>query len=355
MFKFIQRLREAGVIGINARNRDYVMPANPRALYSLVDDKVRSKLLAERDKIAVPKLYGVVNSPHDARNVENIISGLAGFVIKPAHGSGGKGILVIDGQRGAKFFKSDGTPLTSRDLSHHIQNILGGVYSLGGQPDVALIEYRVTAAKVFDTISYRGVPDVRVLVYRGVPALAMLRLPTKSSGGRANLHQGAVGVGIDMLSGICTTAVCENRKVHEHPDYGCQLAGFAIPHWHEILALSARCQQLAPLGYLGVDLVIDEELGPMMLELNARPGLAIQIANGRGLKPLLDTIDNGVNAAPSVEEKLALAYRLARQDGQPRGASQPDPVRFGYATAWRSDTPLSDNAPPPRRAPNLRA
>ena len=46
-------------------------------------------------------------------------------------------------------------------------------------------------------------------------------------------------------------------------------------------------RDLAPLGYLGVDIVLDRELGPMMLELNARPGLAIQIANNQGLAPIL--------------------------------------------------------------------
>jgi D-alanine-D-alanine ligase-like ATP-grasp enzyme len=36
-----------------------------------------------------------------------------------------------------------------------------------------------------------------------------------------------------------------------------------------------------------VDLVIDADLGPLMLEVNARPGLQIQVINGQGLAPVL--------------------------------------------------------------------
>jgi glutathione synthase/RimK-type ligase-like ATP-grasp enzyme len=38
---------------------------------------------------------------------------------------------------------------------------------------------------------------------------------------------------------------------------------------------------------VGVDLVIDVERGPLMLEVNARPGLQIQVINGEGLAPAL--------------------------------------------------------------------
>jgi hypothetical protein len=37
--------------------------------------------------------------------------------------------------------------------------------------------------------------------------------------------------------------------------------------------------------------VIDQLLGPLILELNARPGLNIQLANGEGLLHRLNTID----------------------------------------------------------------
>jgi len=147
-------------------------------------------------------------------------------------------------------------------------------------------------------LSYQGVPDIRVLVYRGVPVMAMLRLPTQLSDGRANLHQGAVGVGIALATGHTTFAVCKDRRVSEHPDYGTPLGGLVIPGWDNLMELAARCYEVAPLGYLGVDIVLDAELGPLVLELNARPGLAIQIANGEGLKHRLDRVDN-LDAIPA--------------------------------------------------------
>ena len=291
MFDRIRKLAAAGVVGINNRNRGYIMPRNPRKLYARVDDKVETKRLAMGAGIAVPELYGLIKSVHDARDFVQMVEGRTDFVVKPAHGSGGKGILVIVERRRGMYIKGDGMALTAEEVEHHIQNVLGGVYSLGGHPDQAIIEYRVKFDRVFEAVSYRGVPDIRVLVYRGVPAMAMLRLPTRKSDGRANLHQGAVGAGIDMVTGYTTTAVCNNRHITEHPDSGAILRGLAIPGWDELLLLAARCQELAPLGYLGVDLVLDAELGPLVLELNARPGLAIQIANGRGLRGTLNSID----------------------------------------------------------------
>src|SRR5690606_11131482 len=163
-------LRAAGVVGINERNRGYIMPRNPRALYSRVDDKVETKRLAMAAGIAVPELYGVIRSVHDAKDFVRIVEGRTDFVVKPAHGSGGKGILVVAERRRDMYIKGDGTALSSAEVEHHIQNVLGGVYSLGGHPDQALIEYRVKFDPVFETVSYRGVPDIRVLVYCGVPA-----------------------------------------------------------------------------------------------------------------------------------------------------------------------------------------
>lgn len=49
------------------------------------------------------------------------------------------------------------------------------------------------------------------------------------------------------------------------------------------MKLAAGCYELCGLGYIGVDMVLDEEKGPLILELNARPGLNIQIANDCGL------------------------------------------------------------------------
>ena len=205
-----------------------------------------------------------------------------------SNGSGGNGIMVIAGKTASGHFRRSNDNLVNLDeIKHHISNILSGMYSLGGETDSAIIEYRVKFDPCFENVSFKGVPDVRLIVFRGIPLFAMIRLPTRHSDGRANLHQGAVGVGIDMGSGRTNYGVMHSRPIKEHPDTGFPLAGIQIPEWDRILEMAATCYELAPLGYLGVDLVLDRDRGPMMLELNARPGLAIQIANGQGLEPIL--------------------------------------------------------------------
>ncbi len=60
----------------------------------------------------------------------------------------------------------------------------------------------------------------------------------------------------------------------------------------KLLALSSRCYELTGLVYQGVDIVLDKDKGPMILELNARPGLNIQLANQSGLLHRLKLIEN---------------------------------------------------------------
>lgn len=311
MFRTWQRLRHNGVLGMNRRNADFILRYNQRSLYPLVDDKLKTKHLACQAGIATPELYGVIEIEHDIAQLSQIVANHHDFVIKPAHGSGGSGILVITGIINGRYQRNNGHLMSEDDLQHHISNILSGLFSLGGQPDVALIEYRVHFDPLFEQVSYRGVPDIRTIVFRGVPVAAMVRLPTHSSDGKANLHQGAVGAGIDMQSGTTTTAVWHSRPVTHHPDSGAEIRGLQIPHWDTLLALAARCHDLVGLGYLGVDVVLDRDLGPLILELNARPGLAIQIANNGGLQQRLQQIDRMTDIPTLPMARARLGQSLA--------------------------------------------
>ncbi|MCO6429083.1 alpha-L-glutamate ligase-like protein [Nitrosomonas communis] len=310
MFRTLLNLRRAGVVGINRRNAEYILRYNERSLYPLVDDKLRTKRLAIAAGIAVPELYGVIEIEHDIANLPTIVSEHKDFVVKPAHGSGGSGIHVIIGRINDRYQHNNGSLLTKEELEYHISNILSGMYSLGGQPDQALIEYRVKFDPLFESISYRGVPDIRTVVFRGIPVASMVRLPTRMSDGKANLHQGAVGAGIDLATGLTIHAVWQNRPVEQHPDTGAAISGFQIPHWNKLLTLASQCYELVGLGYLGVDVVLDRELGPLVLELNARPGLSIQIANGKGIQKRLEYIDRLAEIPASAQERACLAQDL---------------------------------------------
>jgi alpha-L-glutamate ligase-like protein len=200
-------------------------------------------------------------------------------------------VLVITGRDEKGYRRHNGDMLRIDDLKQHLSDILSGMYSLGGQPDSAFVQQRIRLHPMFATITYKGIPDVRVILYRNEPAMAMLRLPTKESNGRANLHQGGIGTGVDLDTGLTNHAVQRNRRVEKHPDTGRPVVGMRVPYWDEVLRLSRQVSEAVGLGYLGVDIVIDSGEGPMLLEANARPGLAIQIANGRGLLPRLEAID----------------------------------------------------------------
>jgi alpha-L-glutamate ligase-like protein len=299
-------------MGLNERNADFILPHNPRKNYPLVDNKLLTKALAIEAGIPVPQLYGVIEIMHQIEDLADLLAPYEDFVVKPAQGAGGEGILVVTGRQGDRYRQSNGELTTEEDLAHHISNILGGMYSLAGRPDQAVLEYRVKFDPIFEHISFQGVPDIRILVFRGIPVLAMIRLPTRGSSGKANLHQGAIGVGIDLASGRTFDGVWHERPIEEHPDTGGQLSGRIIPYWDEILAMTARCHDFAGLGFIGVDIVLDESQGPMMLEVNARPGLSIQLANRLGLLPRLRHVEALKSIPAEISERVQAAKTLAR-------------------------------------------
>ncbi len=312
MFATAKKLREFGVLGLNERNCDYIMRLNPRRFYPRVDDKALTKKLALEAGMAVPDLYGVISNQGEVQNFLSIVENRESFVIKPAQGSGGDGILVITGRSKRKrdnFRRASGLLISADEIDHHLSNIVGGQYSLGGLPDRALIEYCVHFDPIFAEVSYQGVPDIRVIVYRGYPAMSMVRLPTRASDGKANLHQGAVGAGVDIATGRTLTGVLGNDVTDEHPDTGALIAGIEIPQWDFILESAARGYEVTGLGYLGVDIVIDRDLGPLILEMNARPGLNIQIANGVGMSRRIRRIDEIYDADATPAERAGLARR----------------------------------------------
>ena len=293
-----------GVLGINRRNTAYTLKYNSRDRYPLVDDKLQTKELALKADIAVPQLYGVIETEYQVRRFAEMVEPYEDFALKPSRGSGGSGILVVVGRSKDMYRQVDGSLVTRQEVAYHLSNIISGMYSLGGQPDKALIEYRVQFDPLFEAISYQGVPDIRVIVFLGVPVMSMVRLPTRMSGGKANLHQGAIGAGIDMASGTTLTAVWRNTIVSEHPDTGNPVSGVKIPHWDKLLKIAAKCNELTGLGYIGVDLVLDREKGPLILEMNARPGLNIQIANRAGLLSRLKRVEQYDGEFIDIEERL---------------------------------------------------
>lgn len=294
------------LLGMNARNLDYIRPYNRKKAKRLADDKILSKRVLRKGGIPVPKLLAKIKTTEELENFD-WTSLPSSFALKPNRGYGGGGILVVYGRKkptrkeilnceegqvpAPVWIKSDGKKITVEDIKNHILNILDGAYSLANMPDTAFFEERLTLLKLFKPYAYKGIPDIRVIVFNKIPVMAMLRLPTKESGGKANLQQGGIGVGIDLATGVTTTAVLGKGNIIDYvPGTRMLLSGIRIPYWKEMLLLAVKAQEISGMGYLGADVAIDRERGPVFLEINARPGLAIQVANLSGLKERLKRI-----------------------------------------------------------------
>jgi len=276
-------LKQYGIVGINRRNLDLILEHNRRKYYPCADSKLKTKQIAQSVGVSVPELYAYLRYQFEIEHFDAALEGKGAFVIKPDHGSGGGGIIVIKEKTPTGFRKASGVVEEFSELRYHMQNILSGMYSLGSRPDSVLIEEAVAFDPLFDEIAYQGVPDIRLIVLKGKPLMGMLRLPTKASDGKANLHTGGLGVGVDMETGVTNRAIQRNRYVTRHPETGYPLTGRKIPFWKDMLDIAIKMQQASGLGYVGVDIVIDKNKGPMVLEINARPGISIQAANCKGL------------------------------------------------------------------------
>ena len=278
---------------MNSRNLDYIRPNNLLEAKKLADDKLLSKKILKKNDVPVPTLIAKIKSRDDLESF-NWQDLPETFALKPNRGFGGEGILIVYGKKKNHehvWIKADGSLVTIADLKDHIRNILDGSFSLSNTPDVAFFEERLQLLKLFKPYAFKGIPDIRVIVFNKVPVMAMLRLPTRESGGKANLQQNAIGVGIDMASGITTTAIQGKRGfIEQIPNTRLVLSGIKIPRWRDILALAVKTQEISGLGFLGADIAIDKERGPVILELNARPGLSIQLANRSGLKERMDRV-----------------------------------------------------------------
>ena len=284
-------LEASGILGINRRNGGYVLPCNPRGLYPRVDEKDLTKQICHERGIPVPETYAIIDRHGDIPKFLDLIGRREEFVVKPAAGSAGRGIMVIVRHNGFEFFSSSDEKTTLADMTYHLSAILSGLYSLAGQPDRAIIEQRIVRHAAFENIAVGGTPDIRIVLYRCVPVMAMVRLPTRASRGKANLHQGAAGAGIHLGTGRTFGGVCQDRAISLHPDTGRCIAGIEIPFWKDALTAAMNLADGLELGYLGVDFVVDAAQGPVVLEANARPGLNIQVANRAGLLPRLNFID----------------------------------------------------------------
>ncbi len=296
------------ILGMNARTLEYIRKHNTREATRLANNKLATKKILQKNGLPTPRLFAVIRHAQELKNFRWTRLPPS-FVLKPNSSSGGGGIIVIFGRnKKGNWVKADKTEVFIPELRNHVFDILDGNFSAGNVPDVAFFEQRIKVHPDLKAYSVKGVPDIRILVYNMVPVMAMLRLPTLESGGRANLHAGGIGVGIDLSLGLTTTAIQRGHLIDMMPGIRLPLAGIRLPFWNDILLLASRTAQASGLNYAGVDIAIDREDGPVVLEINARPGLDIQFANAAPLKSRLERVE-GLKTK-SLEKKIRLAQSL---------------------------------------------
>jgi len=294
------------VLTMNVRNREYIAKYNDPALFPFLT-KARAKTLLGNQGVPVPETYLVLATKEDLAKLEVFLANAGKFVLKPASGLGGEGIVVVRGRSGATFQTNQG-PMTAPEMVAHAQYIQTGAFADDARDDV-LVEALVEQDPRLESVVPEGLADLRVISFLGFPVMAMARLPTRESKGKANLHAGALGCGISLRTGRVTHATWHGRAVSRHPDTGTPLVDLEIPSWSQILEIASQAQVGSGLGYVGVDIVLDATRGPLVLEVNKRPGLEIQNANRAGLWKRLRAIEKLVSKG-EVEGRTQTAVDL---------------------------------------------
>lgn len=303
IISFFQNRKD--ILGMNARNYTYM--TSDRRKIRIADNKLLTKQILRKADIPAPEVYGVIRNREQLESFD--FEGLPkSFVLKPAKGLKGAGINIYYNRlKDGRWILADKHKHSIEDIKFHITNILDGQYSIGvtPKPSAAVFEERVKIHNSFKLYSYRGIPDIRVIVYKSIPVMAMLRLPTQESGGKANISLGAIGVGIDMATGVTTSAIKNNIAIETVSGTNLKLSGIQIPFWTKILRIAHQCAVASEINFLGVDIIIDKEKGPLVVELNARPGLGIQAANQTGLKERLLRVKKLKNISEERAVRLA--------------------------------------------------
>jgi len=298
-------------LGMNARNFLYINKYNTVSKKKIADDKVETKKILIQNNLPTSKLFFSINKREDIEKLNWSILPENGFVIKPIRGYGGEGILLIKSCQNEKYQSITGEIYDKKQIYSHIFDILEGAYSLNFLPDGVLFEERILPHAFFKRLGAIGIPDIRIIVFNSIPIMAMLRFPTKESKGKANIHQGALGFGIDIRTGITVGATFKGKFIDFIPNTKIKTRGIKIPIWENVLLTATKTQAISGLGYLGVDIVLDNKERPLILEINARPGLAIQNANNDSLRTRLERIEN-INISSS-ERGIEVAKSLFTQ------------------------------------------
>lgn len=323
-----------GILGNNARNLLYIKKFNNKKGIRLANNKLQTKdFLVERG-IPFAKTYGIISSRKELYDFDFSYLPKKNFVVKPNHGSKGQGVYIVkyipeewlvasipqkekktshkiikklqdfwsrikeiffqkfEGPHPAGSYQIGDIILTDREFRRRLLDIVDGKFSLTSWGDKIIIEEKLVAGELFKEFCEFWLADIRVIVFNLVPVATMIRVPTKDSGGKANLAQWGIGLGIEVGSGKITSLLYKEKIYKKKfPKKFAHFQGKKIPYRNDILFLSSKVQYFVNLWYLALDRVITNE-GPKLLEINARAGLEVQKVSNTKLQKVLDKIED---------------------------------------------------------------
>ncbi len=319
-----------GILGNNARNLLYIKKFNDKKGIRLANNKLQTKdFLIERG-IPFAKTYGIIANRKELYEFDFAYLPKKNFIVKPNHGSKGQWVYIVKyieeepiesptkeepipyaqsklHQRWSQikkvFFQEFDNDhhhngkyqiwnelLTDQEFRRRLVDILDGKYSMTLWGDKIIIEEKLVAGELFKDFCEFGLADIRVIVFNLVPVATMIRVPTKDSGGKANLAQWGLWFGIEVGSGKITSLLWKNKIYKtKFPKKFAHFHNKKLPYWNDILFLSSKVQYFVNLWYLALDRVITNEW-PKLLEINARAWLEVQKVSDTKLKNILDKI-----------------------------------------------------------------
>ncbi|MBS8121842.1 tyrosine/phenylalanine carboxypeptidase domain-containing protein [Candidatus Vampirococcus lugosii] len=314
----------SGILGINSRNLQYIKKFNPKKVTRLADNKQKTKNFLKERGIPVPQTYGIISNRSQLYDFDFAKMPSKNFVVKPNKGSKGKGIYIVkyidelknqlknSGENivskknnflksflgfdlKSKFdyhYKTGGEIISDDVLRRYLVDILDGRYSITFGQDKILVEEKLNPGINFRKYCRHGLADIRVIVFNLIPVAAMIRVPTAESGGKANIAQGGVGLGVEVGSGKVKSMYFKKEIfTKSFPGEYADIYNKKVPFWNDILMYSSEIQYFVNLGYLALDWVVTDD-GPKLLEINARAGLEVQSASVLKLRNRLEKISD---------------------------------------------------------------
>ncbi|MCX6807778.1 MAG: DUF1704 domain-containing protein [Patescibacteria group bacterium] len=284
------------ILGANSNFLDFVYPVRSQQDFSWIKNRSKIKAWLQARGIFMPKTLLIVKNISDLDRLNFDILPQK-FIIRKVFNNGRDDNILTLSSIGANAWLDSRKRLWKpEDIKQHILDILDGGFSKSGLPDIACIEQRPELDKFFARLGQDGLPVIKIIVYRNVPLMAMLKLaPPAIVNNKFGLRQNEILIGIDIATGettnLFTNSVFDHKKeILTLPWSGRVVRGLEIPMWQDILLLASQVQSLINANYLTVEISLDAKNGPVVCGLSIDSDLDVQLANHSSLRERLDKV-----------------------------------------------------------------